>query len=202
MVKNRQNTEEKILQSVDFIIHQQGFHKLGINAVAKESGVSKILIYRYFGDFQGLLKSYAEGYGYWNEFSEELNVENDDFLKYSQNLLVGQFDHLMNNRGIIEILKWQLLEKNELTKTIDIKKENARFLSDAKLNVLNPEDADVFELFSTLMTSGLYYLAMRSSLTNVNKLVEFNDDDSKEKIRDGIRKITELVYNGLNEGGK
>ena len=48
MKKNRENTEKKIIDAAYAIIEKDGFESLGINAVAKEAQVSKVLIYRYF----------------------------------------------------------------------------------------------------------------------------------------------------------
>lgn len=57
-MKNREQTEEKILEAVGSIIENQGFEKVGINAIAMEAGVSKMLIYRYFGGVEELIAQY------------------------------------------------------------------------------------------------------------------------------------------------
>ena len=40
------------------MIAENGFEAIGVNAIANKSGVSKILIYRYFGSVEGLLAAY------------------------------------------------------------------------------------------------------------------------------------------------
>ena len=57
-MKNREQTEEKILEAVGSIIENQGFEKVGINAIATEAGISKMLIYRYFGGVEELIAQY------------------------------------------------------------------------------------------------------------------------------------------------
>ena len=54
-MKNREKTEEKILEAVGSIVESEGFEKLGINTIALKANVSKMLIYRYFGGLKGLL---------------------------------------------------------------------------------------------------------------------------------------------------
>jgi len=61
MKKDRELTEQKILDAVGRIVEREGFESVGINAVANESGLSKILIYRYFGSIEQLLAKYMEG---------------------------------------------------------------------------------------------------------------------------------------------
>lgn len=193
MKKDRQKTEDRILDAVDIILRQQGFHSLGINAVAKEAGVSKVLIYRYFGDFKGLIRSYALQYDYWNTHSKEIILEKQNLLKYSRDLLVGQYEYLMDNKGVIEILKWQLSENNELTNAIDKKRESEgmEILNKIKL-LLKDSDLD-FEVFSTIITSGLYYLSMRSTTTDVYNSINLKSEEGRERIKKGIEQLVTLV---------
>ena len=53
--RDRDATEQRMLKAVGEMIRRDGFEKLGVNAVAAHCGVSKILIYRYFGSLDGLL---------------------------------------------------------------------------------------------------------------------------------------------------
>jgi len=57
-MKDRELTERKILDAVGSIIASDGFESVGINVVAQRAGVSKMLIYRYFGGLNGLLSKY------------------------------------------------------------------------------------------------------------------------------------------------
>ena len=57
-MKDRELTQQKILQAVDNIIANDGFERLGVNAIAQKAGVSKMLIYRYFGGLDDLIAQY------------------------------------------------------------------------------------------------------------------------------------------------
>jgi AcrR family transcriptional regulator len=56
-MKNRACTEQRLIDAVKCIVRKEGFNGLGVNKVAREAGVSKCLIYRYFGSFEHLLSS-------------------------------------------------------------------------------------------------------------------------------------------------
>lgn len=58
--RSRPKTEEKFQNAVLDLVAQNGCGDLGINAVAQAAGADKVLIYRYFGDFKGLLQTVAE----------------------------------------------------------------------------------------------------------------------------------------------
>ncbi|WPJ95635.1 TetR/AcrR family transcriptional regulator [Coraliomargarita algicola] len=58
--RSRPKTEEKFQNAVLKLVADEGCSALGINAVAQLAGADKVLIYRYFGDFNGLLQLVAE----------------------------------------------------------------------------------------------------------------------------------------------
>ena len=56
--KDRETTEKRLLTAVGEIVEESGLESLGINAVAQRAGVSKMLIYRYFGSLEDLIAQY------------------------------------------------------------------------------------------------------------------------------------------------
>ncbi|MEX1153324.1 TetR/AcrR family transcriptional regulator [Parvibaculum sp.] len=63
--RDRAKTEKAILDAVSRLILRDGLSGVGINALAREAGVDKVLIYRYFGDLDGLYRAYAEHGDFW-----------------------------------------------------------------------------------------------------------------------------------------
>ena len=47
--RDREATKARILGAVGVVLARDGFGAVGVNAIAKEAGVDKVLIYRYFG---------------------------------------------------------------------------------------------------------------------------------------------------------
>lgn len=70
--RDRETTERRLLDTIGQMITESGFEKIGINAVASQSGVSKILIYRYFGSVEGLMAAYIRQHDFWINFPQEL----------------------------------------------------------------------------------------------------------------------------------
>ena len=95
-VKNRQATEQLLLEAVNRLVEQDGFEGLGINAVAAQAGVSKMLIYRYFGSLNGLIAAYIRRYDFWINVRPELPGRErlGDFIK---ELFRQQIAALRNN---------------------------------------------------------------------------------------------------------
>lgn len=63
--RDREKTGRAILDAVGRLILRDGLSGVGVNAVAREAGTDKVLIYRYFGDLDGLYRAYAEAGDFW-----------------------------------------------------------------------------------------------------------------------------------------
>ena len=62
-VRNRPVTERKLTRAVEKLLARGGFGMLGPSAVAREAGVDKKLIYRYFGNLDGLVAAVVQSSG-------------------------------------------------------------------------------------------------------------------------------------------
>jgi len=58
--RSRPQTEARFRQAVLEIVTRAGCAEVGINNVAQHAGADKVLLYRYFGDLDGLWQSVAE----------------------------------------------------------------------------------------------------------------------------------------------
>lgn len=52
--RNRDDTEAKIVDAAARVLARDGLTGFGVNAIAREAGTDKVLVYRYFGDLDGL----------------------------------------------------------------------------------------------------------------------------------------------------
>ncbi|MBK7396041.1 MAG: TetR/AcrR family transcriptional regulator [Myxococcales bacterium] len=68
--RDKDGTQAELLSAVQRVIEQDGVAGLGVNAVAREAGVDKVLIYRYFGGLEGLLTAFAESAAFWPTVAE------------------------------------------------------------------------------------------------------------------------------------
>ena len=111
-MKNREQTEEKILEAVGSIIENQGFEKVGINAIATEAGVSKMLIYRYFGGVEELIAQYLIQKDYWaNTDAAIINPEAvGDSIK---SMFRRQVEQLRNDITLRRLYRWELFTDNQ-----------------------------------------------------------------------------------------
>ena len=70
--RDRGATEERILAAVGTVLARDGFGAVGVNAIAREAGVDKVLIYRYFGGLPELLQRWGASGRFWPGVDEML----------------------------------------------------------------------------------------------------------------------------------
>jgi hypothetical protein len=70
VTRNRKATREKFIKAVGSILSKNGFAGIGINAVAREAGVDKVLIYRYFGGLPQLISAFGCEGNFWPSVEE------------------------------------------------------------------------------------------------------------------------------------
>ena len=124
MQKSRIHTEQRILQAVQTLLLEEGFPAVGINAIARTAGCDKVLIYRYFNGFDGLLQRFAEGHDLWWR-ADEIILENmDEISQYSLpeylNLLLKRHINAVRERPLTqEIMAWEMSASNPLTRALN-----------------------------------------------------------------------------------
>ena len=84
MAKSRLQTEQKILKAVETLLLEQGYPAVGVNAIARQAGCDKVLIYRYFGGFDGLLLAFAETTQLWWEVEQVMGETAEQLAMLSE----------------------------------------------------------------------------------------------------------------------
>ncbi|MBT4757402.1 MAG: TetR/AcrR family transcriptional regulator [Opitutae bacterium] len=117
--RSRANTEGKFLNAVIELVAHDGCCALGVNAVAHKAGADKVLIYRYFGNLQGLLLRVAESRQWLpsvDELLDSLKLEVDLPASEVIRPLARLFTHhIRADRATHQILRWRKAEANPLT---------------------------------------------------------------------------------------
>ena len=118
--RDRAETERRILLAVGATLAQSGFRALGVNAVAARAGVDKVLVYRYFGGLPELLAAYAERGDFWYGVDDLVGAHlppptPDTAAAWLELVLRRHVAWLKEKPVTLEIMAWEMVERNELT---------------------------------------------------------------------------------------
>ena len=182
--RDRHQTRRKILEGVGRLLARSGFRELGINAIAREAGVDKVLIYRYFGGIPELLRAFAEESDFWPGLQElaldagESRVETTP-AERAKFALVAFFRALRNRPVTQEIMRWELLERNELTDAL------AQYREEQSAAFLQPFDGSKeidIRAAASVIAAGLTYLVLRSKTTDIYNGLHLDSAEDWERI--------------------
>ena len=162
--------QEKILQSALELFAKEGFHATSTNKVAKHAGVSEGLIFRHFGNKEGLLQAIlAEGERRFKALFVDIVMENDSKEVIRKTIeMTGQID-----KSDYDFWKLQFKLKWELEVNSDEKMEPLKMaLTNAfkKLKYLSPElEAQLLLLF----IDGLGSAVLKGSSIDAHDMIQF-----------------------------
>jgi AcrR family transcriptional regulator len=205
MARNKEETKARILAAVGKLLAQSGFRDIGINAVAREAGIDKVLIYRYFDGLPSLLRVFAYETHYWPSLTELIGnevqpTEEDSLEAWMVKLLINLLHELQKRPITQEIMRWELLERNELTEELaKVRGETAI----AALDFLQQKydfgpDTDV-PAVSAILTAGLIYLVLRSRTTDTFMEVNLQTPEGWQRIEAAIALIVRKTVDNSSD---
>lgn len=126
--RNRDLTATRILEAVGRVLARDGIDKMGINAIAREAGVDKVLIYRYFEGLPNLLGAWAASGEFWPTVQELIDASPPNLMELPlAERYVFFFNHFIDSLRArpltIEILAGEISHRNALTDIMEDQRE-------------------------------------------------------------------------------
>ena len=188
--RDRDRTTRQLIEAVGRVLARDGFERCGVNAVAREAGLDKVLIYRYFTGMPGLLTAYGESNTFWPTVDEILG-ENRHALTLPMGerlemILSTLLDALRNRPETLAIMAWELVQRNPLTDRL----AKVREKWGRELIAISAFDADAQGqlgedgiALTNLVFAGIEYLLLRARTVTEFGGLPLNSDDGWQRIR-------------------
>lgn len=162
---NRQETEALLVSAVGELIETKGFGAVGVNAVARQAGVDKVLLYRYFDDLDGLLAVYAERADLWPTVDEILapGVEELADARPSEvawRILTNIASGIRRRPLAIELLAWECNNRNALTIALEEVRERRNTEMLTRLRGAGDFDPEL-TIAGSVISASINYFALR-----------------------------------------
>jgi AcrR family transcriptional regulator len=199
MARDKEQTKARILAAVGKLLAESGFRQLGINAIAQEAGVDKVLIYRYFGSLSGLLQAFGQEGNYWPSVEDLVAGVNANAeasrADWATQLLIQLLHELQKRPTTQEILRWEILEGNELTQELAIARnrvatESLRLLAD-KFGLSKEQDLSAI---SAILVAGIVYLVLRSQANPTFLGIDFRSPQGWQRIEQAATSIIQSTF--------
>lgn len=197
--RDRAATEERILAAVGEVLARDGFAALGVNAIAKQAGVDKVLIYRYFGGLPELLRSWGASGRFWPRVADLLGEDPQVLLARPPAERYARFfrhfiDELRLRPLTLEVLAAEVVERNELTAILEAEREA---WGDEATRVLGGEAFAARPFMrgvTLLLVAGVQYLALRSRKIRVFGGVDLRSDEGWDELKRSIDELAQRLF--------
>jgi len=132
--RNPEDKAQRLIEAVGETLTEKGHHGLGLNKVALRASVSKPMVYEYFGNMNGLLKSYISQMDAWMQYFETLELPEKptvpELKKCFIKMLQDQFRYFYGNKEMQRLVLWQVSEFHPLMRSTcqNREKEGIRLL--------------------------------------------------------------------------
>ena len=199
--RDKETTKRRLVAATIELIRDSGFDHLGINAIAERAGLSKVLIYRYFEDLDGLLRAAA---------AELDPLQSEEAARLRDSVEIGQspgeimeaivlqlHDSLARDKLTKQLMVAELSRNNEITGAMSVAREEVGLrLTDEFATILRdrdlPEGVDVYALFA-IVSAAVSYLTLRSDSVKHYNGVDIQSRDGWERIGATMRMLIDAA---------
>ncbi|WP_373725362.1 TetR/AcrR family transcriptional regulator [Bacteroides heparinolyticus] len=197
-MKDRELTEKRILEAVRSIIENDGFEKTGVNVIAQRAGVSKMLIYRYFGGIDELIAQYLLRKDYWANTDIDI-IKPSDIGGSLKHLFREQIIQLRSDITLKRLCRWELTTENENIRRLRERREqNGCNLIKIISRLTGSENSEVASLAS-IISASISYLVLMEEQNPIYNGIDLQSDKGWDQIVKGIDLIIDLWIKDIRQ---
>lgn len=190
--RDRDMTEEKLINAVGELIVEDGFESLGVRKVAEQAGVNKTLIYRYFESLDGLIYAYMKKHDFWlNTSLEQPDVlDIKDYLKAFYRREIAEY---RGNTVLKRLKRWELSSDKDFVVEVRAQREKNGVQFMEMMSGFAKIDKEQLQAISALMDAGISYLAMLEENCQMYNGIDIQSDKGWEQILKGIDALIDIM---------
>jgi len=185
-LRDSRATRERILDALGKMVMRDGLASIGVNALAREVGCDKVLIYRYFGDLDGVFSAFAARGDFWWSV-EELTGGIDPArvpLAGALKLVLRRHAHALRARPLtLAVLAAELVDRTPLVIALEaVRERRALQLSAWTVEHYRLPPSLDFAAVSMILGVAVNYLAVRARTIRVMSGVKIETDADWERV--------------------
>jgi len=190
--RDREATKDRLVDAVGALLARDGFNALGVNAVAAEAGVDKVLIYRYFDGMPGLLQAFGESADFWPSVEEVLGDGGWETQPIGERWAGGlsRYARALRRRPVTkEILAWEQVEQSELCEIL--RDARVRWFEELMTHFPDDPGSTDADLIGTilLVVGAIHYFVVVGRLQGDFSGLEVGTEEGWDHIDELIRTI-------------
>ncbi len=197
--RDRAATEARIVAAVGTVLARDGFGAIGVNAIAGEAGIDKVLIYRYFGGLPELLHTWGASGHFWPSIDELIGDDPravmalpvaDRFAYFFDRFI----DALRARPMTVEILAAEIVERNELTAILETQREQWGAQAEVVFGGEHYRRSPHLHGITLLLVAGVQYLLVRARTIRVFGGLDLRSDADWSMLKASLRAMAQQIF--------
>ena len=194
--RNREATRKALLEAAKVVLADQGFQGFGINAVARQAGCDKQLIYRYFDGLEGLLEAIGEDITHWiGDAADSGEYINETYPEKMARFTDAYLMALRGNRLIQKILLWELSAPTEDVRPLVEARSQAMFLwmKQMRGETVPPPGVD-YALINASIVAIIHQMVLSAATSGGFSGLSLQTEADWQRLRNGLKAFIARLY--------
>ncbi|WP_018627110.1 TetR/AcrR family transcriptional regulator [Niabella aurantiaca] len=199
-VYNKERTKKKLIDAVGRILIREGFQNIKVNKIAAVSGLSKKLIYNYFGGLEGLIKAYLEQVDFWKIEEQKLDNGGKSALPeiskdFMFQLLRDDFEYLYESAEMQKIVLWGISVKNKTLRELSDEREELGKRVFEKADAFFENSQVDFRATVAILVSSIYYMVLHAKTSGSRMCgIDVSTKEGKERVLKALERLIGQTY--------
>lgn len=195
-------SEVRLIEAVSKIITEEGFSKIGVNKIARTAGCDKVLIYRYFGDLDGLITAWAKKHDFYiqayDAFIDKVEtVSQVNLREITKEILLAQLHFTKESKMHQELLLWELSGGLKFKAIRDLREENGHKLQKMLELKVDIKDLNI-SMYITLLIASINYVVLSTLEYSKFNGIDFSNDTSWTIYESTLCDYIDMLFEKIN----
>ncbi len=192
----------QLIEAVSTIITEEGFSKIGINKIARTAGCDKVLIYRYFGNLDGLITTWAKKHDFYIQAYDAFinkveTVSQANLREITKEILLSQLHFTKENKMHQELLLWELSGGLKFNAIRNLREENGHKLQ--KMLELKADTKGLnISMYITLLIASINYIVLSTLEYPQFNGIDFSNDTSWTIYESTLCDYIDMLFEKIN----
>jgi len=189
--------EQAVMNAVHSLIEEVGFNKITLTGIAARAQIEPTVFYRRYSNLDELFEIYTHKYDYWLAGISELmptDLSDEESMKW---ILLNLIRALHKNRGMQQLLIWELSDDNPVTRRTATLREK---INETLINELEKKfhatGVDL-SVLAALIISGIYYLILHRNMSTFCN-VDFSSKSGRDRLEKSVDQLVSLLFMAVN----
>lgn len=196
--RDRNQTEAGIVGAAKRLIARDGFAAFGVNALAREAGCDKQLIYRYFGGLDGVIDAVGEDLADWvkTRLRPMLALgQPADYAELIERLGLGLLQAFRDDPLMLRIKAWEFAAPSPQLARIAAKRGMSlnRWMEEARGSLAAPPHIDA-PAVNALLIASIESFAVSAAASPSVYGITLQSEQDWERVRKALKVLIAAIY--------